>query len=69
MDRIGADYFGAVAMMQERFLSRPLPVQVPLARRRISGVSSIWIRIRLITWQEGTLGAAFDVLRGPGRFS
>ena len=40
MDRVGADYFGAVAMMQERFLSRPLPVQVPWARRRISGESS-----------------------------
>jgi elongation factor G len=68
MDRIGADYFGAVAMMQERFLSRPLPVQVPLGEaENFRGIIDL-IRMRLITWQEGTLGAAFDVSEVPADF-
>ncbi|MGE5855973.1 MAG: elongation factor G [Syntrophaceae bacterium] len=68
MDRIGADYFGAVAMMQERFLSRPLPVQVPLGEaENFRGIVDL-IRMRLITWQEGTLGAAFDVSEVPEDF-
>jgi len=68
MDRIGADYFGAVAMMQERFLSRPLPVQVPLGEaENFRGIVDL-IRMRLITWQEGTLGAAFDVSEVPADF-
>jgi len=65
MDRIGADYFGAIGMMQERFMSRPLPVQVPLGEaENFRGIVDL-IRMRLITWQEGTLGAAFDVSEIP----
>ncbi len=68
MDRIGADYFGAIGMMQERFLSRPLPVQVPLGEaENFRGIVDL-IRMRLITWQEGTLGAALDVSEVPGDF-
>jgi elongation factor G len=68
MDRIGADYFGAVGMMQERFLSQPLPVQVPLGEaENFRGIVDL-VRMRLITWQEGTLGAAFDVSEIPGDF-
>jgi elongation factor G len=68
MDRVGADYFGAIGMMQERFLSRPLPVQVPLGEsENFRGIVDL-IRMRLITWQEGTLGAAFDVSEVPGDF-
>jgi elongation factor G len=66
MDRIGADYFGAIGMMQERFASRPLPVQVPLGEaENFRGIVDL-IRMRLITWKEGTLGAAFDVSEVPG---
>ena len=68
MDRIGADYFGAIGMMQERFASRPLPVQVPLGEaENFRGIVDL-IRMRLITWQEDTLGAAFDVSEVPGDF-
>jgi elongation factor G len=68
MDRIGADYFGAIGMMRERFLSQPLPVQVPLGEaENFRGIVDL-IRMRLITWQEGTLGASFDVSEIPGDF-
>ncbi|MBM3288244.1 MAG: GTP-binding protein, partial [Candidatus Eisenbacteria bacterium] len=30
MDRVGADFFGAVAMMRERLGARPVPIQVPV---------------------------------------
>ena len=34
MDRVGADFFGAVEMMRERFTSIPLPIQIPGRKRR-----------------------------------
>jgi len=68
MDRIGADFFNAVAMMRERFLSVPLPVQVPFGQaEHFRGIVDL-IRMRLITWQENTLGAAFDVSEIPADF-
>jgi len=68
MDRIGADFYNAVAMMKERFLSVPLPVQVPLGEgEHFRGIVDL-IRMRLITWQEDTLGAAFDVSEIPADF-
>jgi elongation factor G len=68
MDRIGADYFGAIGMMQERFQSRPLPVQVPLGEaEHFRGIVDL-IRMRLITWQEGTLGVSFDASEIPEDF-
>ncbi|HTZ40740.1 MAG TPA: elongation factor G, partial [Syntrophales bacterium] len=68
MDRIGADYFGAIGMMKERFLSKPLPVQIPLGEaENFRGIVDL-IRMRLLTWKEGTLGASFDASEIPGDF-
>ncbi|HNQ02036.1 MAG: elongation factor G [Syntrophobacterales bacterium] len=68
MDRIGADFFNAVQMMRERFASVPLPVQVPLGEaENFRGIVDL-VRMRLITWQENTLGAAFDVSEIPADF-
>ena len=68
MDRVGADFFKAVEMMRERFASVPLPVQVPLGEAEtFRGIVDL-IRMRLITWQENTLGAAFDVSDIPADF-
>jgi len=68
MDRVGADFFNAVEMMRERFASVPLPVQAPLGEaENFRGIVDL-IRMRLITWQENTLGAAFDVSEIPEDF-
>jgi len=60
MDRIGADFFGAVAMMKERFNSLPLPIQIPWGQEdSFRGVIDL-IRRRTITWDDSTLGIAFQ---------
>ncbi len=59
MDRIGADFAGAVAMMKERFNSLPLPVQIPWGQADgFRGVIDL-IGRKLITWDEKTLGVSF----------
>ncbi len=68
MDRIGADFTNAVGMMRERFASVPLPVQAPLGEaENFRGIVDL-IRMRIVTWQENTLGAAFDVSEIPEDF-
>ncbi len=66
MDRVGADFFRAVGMMKERFLSVPLPIQLPYGEgENFSGVVDL-IRRKLIVWRAETLGATFDRLEVPG---
>jgi elongation factor G len=69
MDRIGADFFGTVAMMKERFNSIPLPVQIPLGREdSFRGVVDL-IRRRVISWDESTLGVSFTTSDIPDDIS
>ena len=70
MDRIGADFFRAVDMMQERLTSKepgkqqvlrqPLVVQLPIgAESGFEGVVDL-VEMREIVWQNEDLGAKFD---------
>ncbi|MCY4031334.1 MAG: elongation factor G [Hyphomicrobiales bacterium] len=70
MDRIGADFFRAVDMMQERLTSKepgkqqvlrqPLVVQLPVgAESDFEGVVDL-VEMREIIWQNEDLGAKFD---------
>ena len=68
MDRVGADFFHAVGMMKERFVSVPLPVQIPYGEGENFRGAVDLIRGKLIVWQAETLGAAFDLLEVPGDF-
>lgn len=59
MDRIGADFFGAVEMMKERLGARPLILQIPAGSEdRFSGVIDL-IEMRYITWDEDALGQIY----------
>ncbi len=65
MDRIGADYFGTIETMRERFNSVPLPIQIPWGKESgFKGVIDL-ISEKLITWQDESLGAAYDVVEVP----
>lgn len=65
MDRIGADYFGTIETMRERFNSVALPVQIPWGTESgFKGVIDL-IREKLITWQDESLGAAYDIGEVP----
>ncbi|MCX5856992.1 MAG: elongation factor G [Deltaproteobacteria bacterium] len=59
MDRVGADYFTVVNMMERRFNSMPLPIQIPWGQAEaFKGVVDL-IRRQLVTWDNATLGSSF----------
>jgi len=69
MDRIGANYFGAVEMMGRRFNSLPLPIQIPWGEaEQFQGVIDL-IRQRLITWDSASLGAQYSLGEIPPEFA
>ncbi len=60
MDRVGADYYGTIKMMGERFNSMPLPIQIPYIKNEtFHGVIDL-IGQKLITWDEDSLGLSYD---------
>jgi elongation factor G len=70
MDRIGADFPKAIRMMEERFTSIPLPIQIPVGEEeQFSGVVDL-INQKLITWsEEDTVGVSFELSDIPPDFS
>jgi elongation factor G len=65
MDRVGANFWGAIAMMKERFNSLPIAVQMPLGEEeRFAGVIDL-IEQQLITWEENTQGLSYHVADIP----
>ncbi len=61
LDRIGADFFGTVAMMKERLKANPLILQLPVgAEDHFSGVIDL-IHLQQIVWEENTLGETFSI--------
>ena len=61
MDRVGADYYGTINMMGERFNSTPLPIQIPYTKNEtFQGVIDL-IGQKRITWDEDNLGLSYDI--------
>jgi elongation factor G len=59
LDRIGADFFGAVQMMRDRLKANPLILQIPMgAEDDFSGVIDL-IQMQQIRWDDDTLGASY----------
>ena len=59
MDRIGADYAGAVEMMREKLGANPLVMQLPIGEAEgFEGIIDL-IRMNQIRWEEDTLGASY----------
>ncbi|MGF1627511.1 MAG: elongation factor G [Alphaproteobacteria bacterium] len=59
MDRIGANFFRCVDMMEDRLGATPLVTQLPIGSESdFVGVVDL-IRMRAIRWKEETLGAEF----------
>ena len=60
MDRVGADFFGTIKTMGERFNSVPLAIQMPLGQEeQFKGVVDL-IREKIIIWDETTRGLCYD---------
>jgi elongation factor G len=59
MDRIGADFYGTVAMMRAKLNANPLVLQLPLGMgEEFQGVIDL-IRMQQIRWDEASLGTVF----------
>ena len=65
MDKIGADFFNVIEMMEERLSAIPLPIQIPIgAESSFKGVVDL-ISMKSIIWLEETLGAKYEILDIP----
>ncbi len=61
MDRVGADFFRVVKMLEERLGARPLVIQLPVGSEdRFQGVVDL-VRMKAILWDNENLGASFRV--------
>ncbi len=69
MDRIGANYFGTIKMMEERFGSIPLAIQIPHGQEEnFTGIVDL-IAEKLITWDENSLGISLSLSEIPPAIS
>ena len=65
MDRVGADFFGAVQQMVEKLGAKPLVIQLPWGREdSFQGVIDL-IAMKGIMWEEEKLGAVFQEVDIP----
>ena len=60
LDRIGADFFGTVNMIEDRLKAYPLILQLPVGSEDDFNAIIDLIRMKQIVWDEDTLGAAFE---------
>jgi len=56
MDRVGADFFAALLMIEEKLGARPIPVQLPLgAEENFIGVIDL-LQMKTMLWDDNSLG-------------
>lgn len=69
MDRIGADFFGAVASIKEKLGAHPVLLQVPMgAEDQFDGVIDL-IDMKQIRWDDDSLGATYVVDEIPSKYA
>lgn len=60
MDRLGADFSGAVEQMREKLGAKPLVLQIPMgAEAEFSGVIDL-LRMQAVNWDDSTLGFVYE---------
>jgi len=65
MDRVGADFYRAVQMIEEKLGARPLPIQLPVGDGAMfNGVIDL-IQMKGIIYDETTLGFNFEEIEIP----
>src|SRR5436309_968136 len=61
MDRLGADFFRVVRMIQERLGARPAVVQLPIgAEEKFNGIVDL-VEMKAITYKDDAQGSTFEV--------
>ncbi|MBN1481743.1 elongation factor G [candidate division KSB1 bacterium] len=60
MDRLGSDFYNAVAMIERRLYARPLVIQLPVgAGDSFAGIIDL-VRMRMIKFNEASLGSTWE---------
>ncbi|MGI9380328.1 MAG: elongation factor G [Methyloligellaceae bacterium] len=60
MDKIGADFFKSVEMVEKRLGANPLVIQIPIgAENKFAGVVDL-VEMKAIVWNDESLGASFQ---------
>src|SRR5699024_783820 len=60
MDKVGADFFRCVEMIEDRLATQPVAIQLPIgAEDQFAGVVDL-IRMQAIYWNEEEQGQAFE---------
>ncbi len=60
LDRIGADFFGAIEMMKKKLNANPLILQLPVGSEDdFSGIIDL-VDMKQVIWEDETLGATFE---------
>ncbi|NIO17232.1 MAG: elongation factor G [Deltaproteobacteria bacterium] len=68
MDRVGADFWKVVEDIEEKLHALPVPLQIPYGKEdSFKGIIDL-IDLKLIVWDEDTLGAKFRVEEVPEAF-
>ena len=68
MDRIGANFFRCVEMIQDRLGARPLVLQLPIGGEdTFAGIIDL-VEMKGVTWRSEDLGAQFDVADIPASY-
>jgi len=68
MDRVGANFEGAVASMRERLGAKAVPLQLPLGREdQFKGVIDL-LGMKAYVFLDETLGAKFDTIDVPAEY-
>jgi elongation factor G len=68
LDRIGADFFGAIEMMKERLHANPRILQLPCGKEDEFEAIIDLIQWKQIVWDDETLGAEFEAREIPSEF-
>jgi elongation factor G len=69
MDRVGADFFGAVEMMRERFTSIPVAIQIPAGSEDSFQGAIDLINWKMLVWDDATQGSEFSIREIPEEFA
>ncbi len=65
MDRVGADFFNCVSMIEDRLGAVPLVVQLPIGKEaEHRGVVDL-VRMKGVVWKDETLGAEYEDIDIP----
>jgi elongation factor G len=69
MDRVGADFFGAIGMMRQRFTSIPVAVQIPAGSEDSFRGAIDLINQKMLVWDDSTQGMEFSTQEIPEEFA